>query len=296
LSKIGRNKYILDYDDWDANYCSLYKSKVLNKFFFGYGANSDKFGNIYPSDYEEILKEIASKAVACITSSHALKESLSKFSEKVYYIPTGVDENKFKKRDSNLRDKIRFCWVGIVWGDVIFDNIVFLLQCFSQVKRFNKDIELKIVGSGQCMNRVKEIINLIYRNDDIEVIDWIEPGKMPEFLSSVDIGLLPLIQEKNIWINSKSPTKLFEFMAMEIPTISSRVGEVRYVIEDGIDGFLASNREEFISKMEILIKDKSLRKEMGIKARKKVEQTYCLNVLGKKLFDILKELEKNLRL
>ncbi|OGL42559.1 MAG: hypothetical protein A2149_07305 [Candidatus Schekmanbacteria bacterium RBG_16_38_11] len=292
LSKLGRNRYIFDCDDWDAKYCSLYKNKFLNKFFFGHSTNTDKFGNIIESDYEIILKDIASKAVACVVSSHALKESLSKFSEKVYYVPTGVDENKFRKKETKKNTKVRFCWLGIVWGDVIFDNIVFLLHCFSQVKRSNKDIELKIVGSGQYMHRVKELINLIYKNDDIEVTEWINPAKIPDFLSSVDVGLLPLIQQENIWINSKSPTKLFEYMAMEIPTVSSRVGEIKHVIEDGVDGFLASDKEEFISKMENLAGNQSLRKEMGVKAREKIEQKYCLTVLGKEIFNILKELKK----
>ena len=293
LSKIGRNRYILDCDDWDAKYCSLYKNKLLNKIFFGRDINLDKFGNVIESDYEIILKETASKAAACIVSSHALKESLSKYSEKVYYVPTGVDENKFRKKETKKNNKVRFCWLGIVWGDVIFDNIVFLLHCFSQVKRSNKDIELKIVGSGQYMHRVSELINLIYKNDDIEVIDWIDPAKIPDFLSSVDVGLLPLIQQENIWVNSKSPTKLFEYMAMEIPTVSSRIGEIKYVIEDGADGFLASNKEEFISKMETLAGNQSFRKEMGIKAREKIERKYCLTVLGKEIFNILKELETN---
>lgn len=295
LSRYGKNRYILDCDDWDAQYCSLYRNRLLNKFFLGYAADSDKFGNINSSDYEKILKNIASNALACVASSNTLKDSLSKFSKKVYYIPTGVDENKFRKKDNNTRkEKIRFCWVGIVWGDVIFDNMVFLLHCFSQAKRFNKDIELKIVGSGQYMHRVKEIINLIYKNDDIEVIDWIEPSSMPDFLSSVDVGLIPLVQENNFWINSKSPTKLFEFMSMGIPTVASRVGEIKYVIEDGKDGFLASSKEEFISKIETLIKNPSLRKEIGSKAREKIEQKYCLNVLGKQLFNIFKEIEREL--
>ncbi len=295
LSKYGKNRYILDCDDWDAQYCSLYKTRFLNKIFFGHSAASDRFGNINPSDYGNILKDVAANSIACIAASHSLKDSLSKFSKKVYYIPTGVDENKFARTATDTKNKkFRFCWTGIVWGDVIFDNMLFLLYCFSQAKKFNKDIELKIVGSGQYMHRVKEIINLMYANDDIEVIEWIEPSKMPDFLSSVDAGLIPLIQKENFWINSKSPTKLFEFMSMGLPTVASRVGEIKYVIEDGKDGFLAENKEEFISKMEALIKNPSMGKEMGAKAREKIEQKYCLDVLGKELYNILKELERDI--
>ncbi|MFH0941120.1 MAG: glycosyltransferase, partial [Candidatus Omnitrophota bacterium] len=88
---------------------------------------------------------------------------------------------------------------------------------------------------------------------------------------------------------AKSPTKLFEYMACSKPTVSSRVGEARYIVRDGINGFLAGSQREFIEKMEALVEDENLCRRLGREARQDVERKYSLAVLGKQLSGILKE-------
>lgn len=292
LSRMGRNRYILDCDDWDGTHGVLFKTQALNRLFFGMQGKTDKYGNINDADYERILLHYAKSALCCIASSHLLKEILSSVNEKTYYLPTGVDILKFNN-NSNKKDDgtITFCWTGVVWGDVIFDNILFLLHCFSTLKKKYGNIRLKILGGGQYMHRVKEIISMIYSNDEIEILNPVPPDDVPKFLSSVDVGVVPLIQKNDRWINSKSPTKLFEFMACGMPVVASRCGENRYVINDGKDGFLASGKDEFIKKMEILITDNRLRKEMGENAVRTISEKYSLNILGEKLYGMINEIQ-----
>jgi len=274
LYRFGRNKFVLDYDDWDIETCGLFINTLFNRIFFRYPDNLN------------ILKYVASNALFCVGASRSLCDILSKFNENVFYIPTGVNNLKFKKLEKKKNEKIAFVWTGIVWGKWIYDNILFLLDCFSEVNRAYPDVMLKIVGSGQWMSKAKGIVSKTYKRYNIEFIDWIHPDQMPEFLSSVDIGLLPLIQADSLWFKSKSPTKLFEYMTMELPTVSSSVGEAKHVIKDGYDGFLANNREDFIGKMKELVENEDLRNEMGDRARKKIEAKYSLTSLGKQLFDV----------
>jgi len=76
--------------------------------------------------------------------------------------------------------------------------------------------------------------------------------------------------------------KLFEYMAMAIPTVSSSIGEPAHIIRDGENGLLAGSREEFTEKMRILIEDVKASKEIGEKARKSVEEDYSLKILGER--------------
>jgi glycosyltransferase involved in cell wall biosynthesis len=112
---------------------------------------------------------------------------------------------------------------------------------------------------------------------------------MPQFLCDIDIGLLPLIQD-SFFNKAKSPTKMFEYMAMGKPVIASCTGEAKNIIIDGQTGFLASDRSEFISKMRRLILDAQLRKTMGQNATKQVQAKYSLEILGKELYSMLKGL------
>ena len=139
------------------------------------------------------------------------------------------------------------------------------------------------------MYQVKDYIRRTYPHLDIEVIDWVAPQDMPACLSDADIGLLPLIPDADneLWMRAKSPTKLFEYMAMGLPTVASCIGEAEAVMENGREGFLVKDKEEFIEKMKLLISGRELRIRMGQSAREKVTREYSLEALGKRLFEFI---------
>ena len=79
-------------------------------------------------------------------------------------------------------------------------------------------------------------------------------------------------------------------MAMSRPTISSDIGETIHIIKNGENGFLAKTKEEFAARMEALIKNADLRERIGRNARKSVEEKYSLSVLGRRLYEILSQI------
>lgn len=273
VSVMGKNRFIFDCDDWNIRENPVY--------YLGF----------FPSSKMEFLtRKIARHANICITASAFLKDYISKFNRKVYYIPTGVDTEVFKPRDShNYSSKITFSWIGTVYHKEMQDNIKLILTCFSALANKYDNIFLDIAGEGRYFQELNNCVNNLRCRDRITINGWIPPDQIPEHLSNIDIGLLPLIQETK-FNKSKSPTKLFEYMAMGIPTISSNIGEPARIIRDGDNGFLASTKEEFIKKMEDLISDPILRNRMGVRGRKTVENAYSLDVLSKRLYNILKTL------
>ena len=106
------------------------------------------------------------------------------------------------------------------------------------------------------------------------------------YLDNVDCGLVPLL-DKTRFNLSKSPVKLFEYMAKEKPVVASNVGEADFIIKDGYNGFLAASKNEFVAKMEQIVKNKVLAADMGVNARKTIEKEYSLSVLSEKVADIL---------
>lgn len=277
LCRLGINKFILDYDDWDIDRSPFFNRAYLNRLFFGSDGS------------EQITGYMASRAMCCVASSKYLYDFLSQYNKNVSYIPTGVDTEQFKRREDKSNHKITFVWTGQIWGEVIYNNILYLLICFSEVCKQHNNIRFRIIGGGHLMPEVKDYVRNNYSRLEIEIIDWVQPEDMPNYLSSTDIGLLPLIHDiKNeLWMKSKSPTKLFEYMAMELATVSSGIGEAKFIIEDGKDGFLAKTKEEFIEKMRLLVNNNELRIRIGKAARKKVEREYSLDVLGRRLFELL---------
>jgi len=276
LSRSGMAPFVLDYDDWDEGIECLFARRWLNRFFFGH------------ERYADILKAVASGAKACVVSSRYLKERLSEYNSAVCLIPTGVDTGMFSPNPRRAgHEKVVFGWSGVVWGEMMLANVVFMLECFRRVAARLPGVALRIAGAGQLMTGVKEIISRDYRGLDIAITGWLPYERMPEFLGGVDVGLLPLIQKGNPWVEGKSPTKFFEYMAMGLPTVASRVGELSHIVSDGEDGFLAEGEDEFSERMGELAADADLRRKMGSSARNKAVGQYDIGALGLRLYAFL---------
>ncbi len=269
-SLINKNKFIFDCDDWNIRENPAY--------YFGY----------FPSSKMEFFtRKIASYADMCITASLFLKNYLEKFNNRVYYIPTGVDAEFFRPKNNHKdNSKVIFSWIGTAYHKEMCENIKFILDCFSALADKYDNIFMNIAGEGKYFIEINAYIASSKHKNRIKIDNWIPPDEIPGYLSNIDIGLLPLIQDTK-FNRAKSPTKLFEYMAMAKPTISSNIGEPSYIINDGNNGFLANSKGEFIEKMIMLIDSLILRNNIGDNARKLAETNYCLKVLTKQLYDIL---------
>ncbi|MFH1508444.1 MAG: glycosyltransferase [Candidatus Omnitrophota bacterium] len=271
ISLVKGNRIIFDMDDWDMRENPVY--------FLGF----------YPSSKAEYLTRIiAKRSVFCVAASHYIFDYLKQFNNRVYLIPTGVDSDIFNIVSKNRESEIVFSWIGTIYHKEIYEDVLNAIECFEMAANHYSNIRLELAGEGQFYNYLREIVNKKNISKKIIFHDWIHPDAMPDFLSRVDIGLLPLF--KNTRFNkAKSPTKLFEYMAMSKPVISSNIGEARFILDDNKTGFLVNNKNEFIMRMEELIVNPELRRYVGIKARKEVEIKYSLKILGNRMLHVLKE-------
>ncbi len=257
---------VVDMDDWEI--------KEDLKFW---GPFSNSKGEMF---WRLVIK----RAQVILAASHFLKDFLSRYGKKVYYLPSAVDTEKFLPLSTRGRRRnFVFSWIGTLHRKDNMENIEFITRCFEKLRKRYPEILLEICGDGLYR---KETEKILYRKKGVNFRGWISPQKIPQYLSQVDVGLLPLIQELKFNL-AKSPVKLFEYMACGIPVVASKRGEVPHFIKDGVNGFLASSEEEFIKKMEILVCNPFLRKKMGKEARKTAVEKASLKKWGEKLKEIL---------
>ncbi|MFA4933404.1 MAG: glycosyltransferase family 4 protein [Candidatus Omnitrophota bacterium] len=273
ISWLGKRKFIFDCDDWNIREDPVYR--------FGF----------YPSSKMEYFTgRLAGYAHACIASSVFLKEYLSRFSKNVHYLPTGVDTRLFRPPEADKKSsQLVFSWIGTAYHAPMGENLKFLIDIFSSLMQKHSNIFLSFAGEGKYFNAVMGQLGNFKYKDRVINEGWIPPQKIPDYLSRIDVGLLPLIQNTKFNI-AKSPTKLFEYMSMAKPTVSSDIGEAPRIIQDNKNGFLAGDREEFIAKIERLINEPALRNQMGVAARESIEEKYSLSVLGKELAEIIRKI------
>ena len=72
-----------------------------------------------------------------------------------------------------------------------------------------------------------------------------------------------------------------------IPTVATNVGNVKKIIKHEYNGFLVSSQKEWIESLVKLLKSESLRKKIGLRARKSIIENYSMNKIYKEYKKIL---------
>lgn len=74
-----------------------------------------------------------------------------------------------------------------------------------------------------------------------------------------------------------------EAMGMELPLVAWDRGAVKELFEDSKEGFLVTNRNDFVQKTILLLRDDKLRQKISENAKKHAEKTYSWQVVGEKI-------------
>lgn len=272
LKILNKNKLVFDLDDWEA------REKI--HYYF----------NRIPSSKAEIMMRfIARRSDLCIGASRFLFKYLSCYNAKVLYMPTAVDTDFFKPVIKERRDKtVVLSWMGTMHRQDNVENIRFLIECFLTVNNNYPHVKLEIIGEGIFFETVADFVRRCADNC-IVIKPWIDPENIPQYLQKIDIGVMPLIQDSK-FNKAKSPTRLFEYMAMSKPVVASCIGEVKEIIEDGVNGLLAMSKDEFVQRLISLIENEDMRRRLGENARRTVEERFSLQRVAAELVKEMKVL------
>jgi glycosyltransferase involved in cell wall biosynthesis len=103
----------------------------------------------------------------------------------------------------------------------------------------------------------------------------------------IGVGLMPL--DDGPWTRGKCAFKALQYMALGIPTVASPVGMNREVIRDGETGLLPADEQAWVAALERLLAEPAFAARIGAAGRRTVEQRYALDVVSRRLVEILRE-------
>lgn len=119
----------------------------------------------------------------------------------------------------------------------------------------------------------------------VEVVPWSEDTEVKS-ICECDVGVMPLLDSS--WERGKCGYKLIQYMACGLPVVSSNIGVNPSIVQHGENGFLVSTADEWVATLGELLKNKSLRIEMGLVGRLRVERSYCIQQTGPRMAELLR--------
>jgi glycosyltransferase involved in cell wall biosynthesis len=194
----------------------------------------------------------------------------------VTVIPTTIDTDEYVKPDvKKSNGTICIGWSGSITTIKHFESALSFLKKLKS--KYGEKILIKVIGDSS------------YENSELGIkgLAWSKESELRE-LSSFDIGIMPLPDDE--WAKGKCGLKGLQYMALEIPTLMSPVGVNSEIINDGVNGFLAMQENEWVEKISLLVESAELRKKMGSEARKTVVEKYSVNSQQEKYLSCLRGL------
>ena len=181
-----------------------------------------------------------------------------------------VDAERFTRaKGLNLINSYMQRWEGkLVIGTVCNINPVkgleTLIHAAALVNEALENVQFIIVGPVYSrQQRYFETLELLCQESGIHNIEFVGGEEdVRGYLSLIDIYVCSSVSEAG-------PMSLWEAMAMECAIVSTNVGDVSLLIEDGVDGFIVDvgDNKNLADRLVQLAEDRTKRKEFGENAR-----------------------------
>lgn len=220
-------------------------------------------------------KKAMSSTEYCSASTAVLAEYMHKHTEhETFVIPNALDE-ELLQASSLEKVKKSASTIKIVYGsgtsthDVDFQEVSDAL--LGVLKKY-PHVHLIIHGTLTLPENFKAFAGQVH------TIPFMKSSEYYAALNSYDINIAPL--EQSVFNDAKSNIKYLEASVVRMPTIASGVAEYKAIIENGVNGFIACNKQAWVTALETLIENQELRISMGENAYHTVMNSYKPQVIA----------------
>ena len=176
-------------------------------------------------------------------------------------IDTGNLHNPSLYQIQKDRTRIIIGWTG---SHSTLKYLYMLQDVLRQIQKKFIQVDILVIADE------KPAMNL----DRIKYKPWSRENEIKDLMLA-DIGIMPL--PDNEWAKGKCGFKALQYMALEIPTIISPIGVNKEIIQHELNGFLCSTDEEWLVALEKLIRDATLRKQIGKAGKQTVISRYSVS-------------------
>lgn len=248
---------------------------------------------------KEIVK-LYSKAVlmdtqAVIVPTEKIREMLRGYGVErpIYVIPSAIDTERYRSSQLECRETIRE-ELGIYSDECILTYVGRLAkeknidELFLFLKKCSPDQRLLVVGGGPDQARLEQLAQELGIREQLIFTGMIPPQQIQNYYQAGDIFVSASTSETQ-------GLTYMEAMASALPLLCRADECLEGVIQNGVNGFVYRNEQEFLERLHQLEEDSALRKQLGTQARQSVEERYSIPAFAAACLAVYRSLEDTIR-
>lgn len=207
--------------------------------------------------------------------------------ERIQVIPNGVDTQRFSPcpADNEPSEKAVFT-LGFIGTLKPWHGLPLLVEAFARLHEQAPESRLLIVGDGPKRESLQQRVAELDLSNQVTFTGAVSPRHVPQWLAKMDAAVAPYPDQPDSYF---SPLKLFEYLAMGLPVVASRVGQVADIIEHKVNGLLypAENLDQLTEMLVALCKQPELRRRLGAAARHTAVTSHTWDAVAQRILSMV---------
>lgn len=222
-----------------------------------------------------LVRAVSRKARMFIAPTEKTARLLKTFhiSIPVSVIPSAINDAFFtdncvcyreelRKKHGIEKDECIFMYLGRVAKEKNIEELLDYASCEEM-----KDYRILIAGDGPYRSKLERYCKKLGISDRIIFIGMVPPKEVQKYYAAGDIFI-------NSSLSETQGLTYLEAMSCSLPVLCRYDTCLDGVVENGKNGFVFNNKEEFLRYAKLLAEDSLLRKTVGEKAKKTIVDNY----------------------
>ena len=237
----------------------------------------------------KLLYQFVFKNAEVILLSNYLYNDIESFvpSTRVHICPNGIEDTVTVQKP-RLKEKEKSVKILFLSNLIESKGVLVLLKACEIISQKGIDFECDFVGAEGDLSakQFNEKVSQMQLTSKVNYLGKKFGNEKQNAFATADIFAFP-----TYYSNECFPLVLLEAMCNGLPVISTFEGGIPDIVEQGVTGFLISQKDEnsLADKLEELIRNQELRQKMGSNGRKKFETEFKQEIFEKRMIGIIQK-------
>ena len=227
------------------------------------------------------LEELLERADGVICENRWTAAFARKHNDRVFIVPDAPQLDIFDAWRPKIRkspDEVTLGWIG---GPNTVDSLYAILEPLERLFSRRSDVHLRILGAPR--DRLPRFEKVRF-----SVLESYDQATMVTEALKMHVGLYPQFDTEESL--NRGTLKAKVYMSAEAVAVCQNLGENPDLISDGVNGVLASTRDQWLSKLEWLAENPEQRETIATQGLKTIREHFTAEKCFQRLLEAFEEM------